>query len=327
MMGGQRPFRSDHFDVVSVGEGLFTCIHRVGGGALSNSGILDLGGRTLLIDAMGTLAAGRDLRAAAEDLFGRPVWAVILTHPHSDHWIGASALGAETLLLSSEACRAACVRAGAELVEDFRDRSAWVTELRDMEDRLQSEQDERVLAGLRKGVSHTRLVLAEMDDYEPRYADLTFKTDITLRVSGRAVEIHSLGRGHSTDDVVIFLRSEGIAFLGDVGFFGTQPFLADCDLEAYRRQLRFVLESDLSTLIPGHGAVGGRAEAEAQLAYMDRLEALVAEVVRRGGGVDEAKALELPPPYDAWLVGGMNRFAANVEHLYEGLSGSDKTSA
>jgi glyoxylase-like metal-dependent hydrolase (beta-lactamase superfamily II) len=37
-----------------------------------------------------TLVAGRDLRQTAEALFERPVETIVLTHPHSDHWMGAS---------------------------------------------------------------------------------------------------------------------------------------------------------------------------------------------------------------------------------------------
>jgi len=110
-----------HFDLVALADGVYACIHKPNGGAFSNAGIVDLGDRTLVVDAMGTLAGGRELRATAETLFGRPVSALVLTHHHDDHWIGASAFGPGTLFLCTEKTRAACVPYGAELKEEYAD--------------------------------------------------------------------------------------------------------------------------------------------------------------------------------------------------------------
>lgn len=310
-----------HCDLAPLSDGVYACIHKPGGGALSNAGIIDLGGRTLLVDAMGTVAAGRELRATAEALFGRPVSAVVLTHPHSDHWIGASAFGPETLFLATETARAACVPEGEELVEDYQDRAAWEEELREMEERLATEEDERMRVSLANGIAHTKIVMADMADYVPRYANLTFAGPLTFRGEKRAAEVRPLGRGHSADDGALFLPDDGIAFIGDVGFFDTQPFLADSEVDLYREQLRFVLASGFRTLVPGHGPVGGRAEAEQELAYFDVIEELVGKIVSRGGSLKEAKQIALPAPFGAWLAGGMNRFAANIGFLYKQLGG------
>jgi len=320
-MSQKQARESKHFDLVSLADGVYVCIHKPGGGALSNAGIVDLGGRTVLVDAMGTVAAGRELRATAEALFGRPVSAVVLTHPHSDHWIGASAFGSETLFLATEPLREACVPYGRELEEEYKDRAAWEAELGELEQRLATEQDERMRVSLANGIAHTKIVMADMADYVPRYPDLTFAGPLTFHGEKWVAEVRPLGRGHSADDVALLLPDDGIAFIGDVGFFNTQPFLADSDLGLYREQLCFVLGSGLQTLVPGHGPVGGRAEAEQELAYFDVMEELVGKIVSRGGSLAEAKQIALPAPFDAWLVGGMNRFAANVEFLYKRFGG------
>ena len=312
---------SKDFSLVSLCDGVYACIHKPGGGAFSNAGIVDLGDRTLVVDAMGTLAGGRELRATAETLFGRPVSALVLTHHHDDHWIGASAFDSATLLLCAEKVRAACVPYGAELAEEYRDRAAWDEELRGLERQLAAEKDERRLVGLRNGISRLRITLAELDVWSPRYADLTFSSPLTFRGASRAAEVRTLGPSHTPDDVAVVLPGDGIAFVGDVGFFQTQPYLADSDLDLYREQLLFVLGSGLQTLVPGHGPVGGRAEAEQELAYFDVMEELVGKIVSRGGSLAEAKQIALPAPFDAWLVGGMNRFAANVEFLYKRFGG------
>lgn len=318
----QRQVReSKHFDLISLVDGVYACIHKAGGAAFSNAGIIDLGDRTLLVDAFNTVAAGRDLRAAAEALFNRPVSAVVLTHFHDDHWIGASAFDAATLLLASSPTREACSEAAAELVESFKDRAAWAAELRKAEAQLTSETDERRRVSLVNGISRTRYTMAEMTEFAPRSADVAFGGPLTFHGSKRTADVRSLGRGHSLDDAVLLLPQDGVAFLGDIGFFDTQPFMAYCEIDLYRKQLKSFLDSEFRVFVPGHGVVGGKPEVERELAYFDVLEDLVGRVVRRGGSLEEAAQIALPAPFDAWLFGGMNRFTANVGFMYKHLGG------
>ncbi len=260
---------SQHFDLIPLCDGVYACIHKAGGAASSNAGIIDLGDRTLVVDAFNTVAAGCDLRVTAEALFGRPVSALVLTHWHDDHWIGASAFDVETLFLATEPTRAACLEAAAELVESFKDRAAWEAELRRVEAQLETETDERVRVGLVNGISRTRYTLAEMAEFKPRCADAALSGAMTFHGAKRVVEVRSLGRGHCADDVVVLLPQDGIAFVGDIGFFDTQPFMAYCDLDLYRKELRFFMYSDFRTHVPGHGVVGGKHQVEQALAYFD----------------------------------------------------------
>jgi cyclase len=318
----QKPVReSQHFDSVPLADGAYACVHKAGGAASSNAGIIDLGDRTVLVDAFNTVAAGRDLRATAEALFDRPVSAVVLTHFHDDHWIGASAFDVTTLLLASSPTREACSEEAAELVESFKDRAPWEAELAKMEAQLETEKDERKRIGLSNGISRTRYTLAEMADFKPRCADAAFAGTLTFHGMKRTAEVRSLGRGHSVDDAVVLLPQDGIAFVGDIGFFDTQPFMAYCDIDLYRKQLQFFRDSDFRVLVPGHGVVGGKAEVEQELAYFDVLEDLVGRVVKKGGWLEEASQIVLPPPFDKWLFGGMNRFAGNVRYMYKHLGG------
>ncbi len=52
---------SKHFTLKLLTNGVYACIHKPGGAAYSNAGIIDLGDRTLLVDTFDTLLAGRDL--------------------------------------------------------------------------------------------------------------------------------------------------------------------------------------------------------------------------------------------------------------------------
>ena len=308
---------SKHFNLIQLTDGVYACVHKPGGGAYSNAGIIDLGDRTLVVDAFDTMAAGRDLRKAAESLFSRPVETIVLTHPHSDHWIGASVFDEETAFITGKTIRDVVLEWGENMLEDYKDPSAWQDYLKGMEAQFKTEKDESIRAGLEKAIRRTRYTLAEMEEFRPHYPEQTFENGVTFHGTVREVELRSMGRGHSEEDVVLLLHQDRVAFIGDIGFFDTQPFLGFCDLDRYREQLQFFMDSDFRVLVPGHGPVGyGRNDITLQLRYFEVMEGLVSDVVQRGGSFEDAMKISLPDPFDKWLIGGMGRFEANLRYLF-----------
>ncbi|MHA2427354.1 MAG: MBL fold metallo-hydrolase [Candidatus Hermodarchaeia archaeon] len=312
---------SKHFTLEKLANGVYACIHKQGGAAYANAGIIDLGDRTILVDALNALVAGRDLRQTAEGLFDRSIDTIILTHPHSDHWIGASAFDPGTTLLAHKTTRKITHKWGKGMMRDYKDPSAWEEWLKEEEEKLRTEQDERVRVGLEISIARTRYTLAEMADFKPRYADQTFEDTVTFQGSKRNAELRSMGRGHSEDDAVLLLPEDGVAFIGDIGFFNTQPFLGFCDIDLYRNQLLFFQDADFQVLVPGHGPVGNKDDIALQIKYFDVMEDLVGGVAQRGGSLDEAMQITLPEPFDKWLYGGMGRFEVNVRYLFEHFGG------
>lgn len=312
---------SKHFTLELLSTGMYACIHKPGGAAYSNAGIIDLGDRTILVDAFDTMAAGRDLRQIAEALFERTVDTIILTHPHSDHWIGASVFDETTVLLASQKTRQVCLEWGEEIVEGFKNPAEWEEWVKEMETQVESEEDERVRNALENSIIHTSYVMAEMAEFQPRYADLTFEDSVRFPGDKRSAELRSLGRGHSEDDAVLLLHQDRIAFIGDIGFFDTQPFFGFCDIALYREQLIFFQDSDYEVFVPGHGPVGSKDDIALQLKYMDVMEDLVGNVAKRGGSFEEAMQISLPEPFNKWLIGGLGRFESNVRYLFDHFGG------
>lgn len=320
-MTNNRLLESKHFTLVPLADGVFACIHKPGGAAFSNAGIVDMGDRTLIVDTFHTRAAGRALRQNAEALFERPIETAILTHSHQDHWIGACALDASTILLASKTAREVYLKWVPMILEDYQNPSLWDEMLQETEQQLQTEQDERVRDGHEHMLSFFRYIMAERIEFQPHTLDQTFEDVLTFQGSERAAELRSLGQGHSEDDSVLLLPQEGIAFIGDIGFFDTQPYLGACDLHLLRQQIRFFEESDFQTLVPGHGPVGGKDSLASQLQYMDVMEDLVGKVVQRGDSLQEAMRITLPEPFSKWLMGGMGMFEGNVRALFKHAGG------
>jgi len=313
---------SNHFTLENLADGVFACLHKPGGAAYSNAGIIDLGDRTVVVDAFDTMAAGRHLRQTAENLFGRPVDTLVLTHPHSDHWVGASVFDPSTTMIATQKTREVCEEWGKDMMEDFQHPEEWDAWVNEMVEQLKTERDENKRISLESSILRARHTMAEMAQFQPRYADQTFEDEVILKGSKRTAKLRSFGRGHSEDDAVLILPEDQIAFIGDIGFFDTQPFLGFCEFENYREQLEFFQASDFEIIVPGHGLVAYSKEyLNLQLQYMDLMADLVREVVQGGGTFEQAKQITLPAPFDRWLMGGMGRFETNIRYLFTRFGG------
>ena len=75
--------RSSHFHLEQINEGVYAAIATGGGGAFSNSGIVNLGERTIIFDTFETPIAAEDLRVANDSLTGNPIPWVVNSHAHS----------------------------------------------------------------------------------------------------------------------------------------------------------------------------------------------------------------------------------------------------
>lgn len=314
-------YPSKHFDLEQLEDGIYAAIHKPGGAAYSNAGIIDLGDHTLVVDAFDSVAAAGDLRKAAETLMERTIDTLVLTHVHTDHWFGATVFDPDTTFLASEKTSQEYLEWGKALVEDFQKPDEWEAWLKDTEEQLQTEKDERVRAGLHLSIERTRHTMTEMAGYQPRYPDQTFENPRTFQGNKRLGEVRSLGAGHSGDDVVVLLHQDKIAFIGDIGFFNNQPFLGFCDLDVWRDQLKYFQDSNFEILVPGHGTIGSKRDIALQLEYFNVMEDLIGKVVDRNGSLEEAMQVTLPEPFASWLHGGMARFEVNVRYLFERLGG------
>ena len=108
---------SRHFRLEQLVEGVYAAIAIEGGAAFSNAGIIDLGDQTLIFDTCETATAAYDLRAAAEQLTGRPATCAINSHAHPDHWGGNQVF--DTPILATRTTREQ-MRAFAHYLEELK---------------------------------------------------------------------------------------------------------------------------------------------------------------------------------------------------------------
>ncbi len=163
----------------------------------------------------------------------------------------------------------------------------------------------------------------------------TFETSVSIVLHGDKplfVDVVYQG-GCSPDGSFVFVRDQGIAFLGEHATVGHPPLLAQADLPRWQEVLQALkANSSLRLVVPGRGTPTDPATAaDATLAYIQTALAQVRAMVRAGKPRSELATLvpNLMAQYGPKSTRGQKltldldavgrHVRAGLEHIYDGL--------
>jgi cyclase len=265
-----------------VSEGVFAYVQPDGSWWINNTGFLVGKTGVTSIDTCSTERRTRAYLAAIEAVSRAPVRTLVSTHHHGDHTNGNSLLPAATIL-GHERCREAMLD--------------WTG---------------HPPAGVFEPV--------EWGDVEPVPPMVTFANQVDLWVDDLLVELHYIGApAHTVGDVVAWIPSRGVLFAGDLVFNGGTPFVLMGSVSGSLRAVDRLRAFGATTIVPGHGPVGGPEVIDRVAAYLRFVEGVAAR----------AHAAELSPLHAAfeadlgeftdWL--DHERLVGNLHRAYAELNG------
>jgi glyoxylase-like metal-dependent hydrolase (beta-lactamase superfamily II) len=255
-------------------------------------------------------------------LTGRKPTTVILSHYHPDHW-GGMQVFADCPILATPDTRKATLPIAKEMQQDQLDPSRMEQELKQTEARLAAETDPTKHHTLQVSVTRQHYDLQTLPTLRPTLPTQTFNGKIIFHGTQRSAELIATGKGHTQSDCILQLPKESIAFIGDIGFFQSQPFMPYGFPNEWVALLHQLADSKMKIFIPGHGPVGKKSDLRLEAKYICALEEMVRQVIQQGGTMEDALHQTLPPPFDAWQVIG-HRFEANVRASFKRQSLSRK---
>jgi cyclase len=271
-----------------VEEGVWAGFATIGGAALCNVGLIDLGGVLVGYDAGLTPQAGAELARHARQETGRTIDFLVDSHYHGDH-IRGNAAAAPKFVVGTETTRRLILERGRPHLRSDREEAA------------------RALPRLRDGTSHVPAadrplyegwfswLVETPEDLEFRPPELTVERELTVHGPRRSVRILSFGGGHSPSDTFVFLPASKTAFLGDLLSIRFHPAVADGNLPAWRRILEEIEALGPQRLVPGHGPVGTPRDLRVMRQYLDGLAAPTPQA-----GESAAVVPEIPEPFRTW---------------------------
>ncbi|MBW8804464.1 MAG: MBL fold metallo-hydrolase [Catenulisporales bacterium] len=254
-----------------------------------------LGGEgVLVVDTRCSVEEGHELREELARLTPLPVRWVVNTHTHFDHMWGNAAFDIPFSVPPAEFW-------GHENMPEF-----------DPEDPEFLEFREYVI---REGGPEW---VPKMDALVVREPDHRVRTSHVLDLGGRVAELRYCGRGHTDNDLVVWLPDADVLLGGDLVeqsgpvAFGRDSF--PLDWPGTLAALASLTAED-TTYVPGHGDPAGRGflveTQEFVTAVAEQIRALYAE------GVPVDRALEA----GNWPLEDASHFADAVKRGYTQLSG------
>jgi len=150
---------------------------------------------------------------------------------------------------------------------------------------------------------------------------ITFDDSLSIHFNGEEIEVVHLPHGHTDGDSMVYFRGSNVLHMGDDFFNGRFPFVdlqAGGDVLGLRDNVAAVVEKmpDDVRIIPGHGAVGSKADLQRFVEMLDDCIATVRQGVEAGHSLAEIQAAGLPEEYDDWASGFINEatFAGFIYH-------------
>ena len=200
--------------------------------------------------------ASKKLLAAIGELTPTPVAFVVNTHFHADHIGGNPAMKAQ----------------GAVIISQHNARQRMTRES---------------ISGLTGKTSPASSPEA--------WPIITFAEEMDLHINDKKIEVRHLRNAHTDGDVIIRFVGDDVIHAGDIflnGYFPIVDYYSGGSLQgliAANRALLAMAGPD-STIIPGHGELGRRADVEAFIALCETLRERLQADIRSGKSLEELLA-------------------------------------
>ncbi len=152
----------------------------------------------------------------------------------------------------------------------------------------------------------------------------TFDETMTVQIGALELELQHTP-GHAPDHLFVYERASGTVWTADMLSDEEIPYVID-NLAAYERTMQNIRADDFQFLIPCHGTATNdaneiRARIENDRAYISELRGRVQNALAAGKSLDETKEICLAIPYRQSVENNRGAHRRNVESAYVELGG------
>jgi glyoxylase-like metal-dependent hydrolase (beta-lactamase superfamily II) len=240
-----------------VGEGLWAFTAE----GDPNSGVIIGDDSVMIVEAQATPRLANKVIEKVRSITDKPISHVVLTHYHAVRVLGASAFGADQVIMG-ETARSMVVERGQE---------DWDSEFQRFPRLFEGHES---IPGL-------------------TWPTTTFNDQMTVYLGNRQVNLMHLGRAHTAGDIVIHVPDQNVMFTGDIVEDHSACYCGDGHFNDWGHTLDNILSFDVDAIAPGRGdaLVGKDAVSSAIESTREFVESTyrpAAKVAARGGSLKEA---------------------------------------
>jgi glyoxylase-like metal-dependent hydrolase (beta-lactamase superfamily II) len=226
-----------------------------------NTGVIIGDKSVMIVDAQATPRMAEMVIEKIRTVTDKPVSHVVLSHYHAVRVLGASAYGADQIIMSDKA-RAMVVERGQE---------DWDSEFQRFPRLFEGHES---IPGL-------------------TWPTTTFSHSMTVFLGNRKVELKHLGRAHTAGDIVAWVPDDSVMFTGDIVEYRSACYCGDGHFGDWGATLDAVAAYNPRAIAPGRGdALVGTdmvtAALESTRDFVASTFRPAAQVAARGGTLREA---------------------------------------
>ncbi|GKY86660.1 MBL fold metallo-hydrolase [Sinisalibacter aestuarii] len=226
-----------------------------------NSGVIVGDDSVMIVEAQATPRLANKVIEKVREVTDKPITHVVLTHYHAVRVLGASAFGADQIIMSDKT-RGMVVERGQE---------DWDSEFQRFPRLFEGHES---IPGL-------------------TWPTTTFTDRMTVYLGNRRVDLMHLGRAHTAGDIVIHVPDENVMFTGDIVEYHSACYCGDGHFGDWGNTLEAIRAFDPAAIAPGRGdALMGREMVNKAIDLTrDFLESTyrpAQRVAARGGTLKEA---------------------------------------
>ena len=302
---------TNYFYLYALHEGVYAAIAKLGQGAWSNAGIVDMGDELLIFDSLATPSAGYELKMQAEKVTGKRAKYLINSHYHGDHVFGNQAF-TDTTIVSTSSTRKWFIEKNK--IEDVSKEKEEMKEyLKKLKKQIKVSQDRAIKESLTNQFNEMSNVLKDLPHLKMVLPSVTFDEKLVIEGSKRKVELYCYGGGHTPSDTFMYLPEEKIGFMGDL--VTVDLHLPIYDPVIFSAILEKVKSLDIDLIVPGHGSPGNKELLYTLDNYLTFLKEKTTEALKVGVTLEDlVSTLEIPNEYSEWK--GVNGSKGNLATVY-----------
>jgi len=226
-----------------------------------NSGVIIGDESVMIVEAQATPRLANKVIEKVREVTDKPISHVVLTHYHAVRVLGASAYGADQIIMG-EAARGMVMERGQE---------DWDSEFQRFPRLFEGHES---IPGL-------------------TFPTTTFNDRMTVHLGNRRVDLMHLGRAHTAGDIVIHVPDENVMFTGDIVEDHSACYCGDGHFADWGTTLDAIKAYDVNSIAPGRGgALIGKETVnraiESTRDFVNSTYAPAARVAAQGGTLKQA---------------------------------------
>ncbi|MGI9389448.1 MAG: MBL fold metallo-hydrolase [Boseongicola sp.] len=240
-----------------VGEGLWAFTAE----GDPNSGVIIGDESVMIVEAQATPRLAHKVIEKVREVTDKPISHIVLTHYHAVRVLGASAYGADQVIMS-ETARGMVAERGQE---------DWDSEFQRFPRLFEGHES---IPGL-------------------TWPTTTFNGTMTVFLGCRRVDIRQIGRAHTAGDAVIHVPDQNVMFTGDIVEYHSACYCGDGHFADWGDTLNAIKAFDVDAIAPGRGdALVGKEMVnqaiESTRDFVDSTFRPAARIAASGGSLKDA---------------------------------------